>query len=961
MKPTARKGSALLIVLGMLTFMVISAVAFAAYMRTARLPSSYLRRTVSSRLLAKAALAEAMERLDYAINDNPYPGVGRQRPTGSVPLNRATAMGLTAGEINSEHNYFYHHVFIGTNGWLTAEDTVSTLTLEGLAYIPPPLVNAARYYSRLTPTATWHWLGFDAGRYAYSVIDVSDCFDVNRLSADLPRNSASGRISLSYLFENSTHTGPDSQGIQPLQWDEFLSNYLGSDGLVDKTKVPLVSMADLALAMKEDNPFYTYLSSNRSALCNPGETTQFKRFMMMTDSYFPTPATNATDVLDLAKPEGQPFSAITKNANIDTVQYDQKDYLDALTSVGVMNLWDYLDEDSVPVSLGIPSVERVPMICTLSPMLAVQASLDEKLDSKTELDGGIIEYKKSYTLKLTGLEGSSLNVGLVYPFKRDNGANPPSFSLDGVACLFFSEAEAVNFRPNKVHPENGVFGSSSANYKDGVIRVPMASQSISLPSAKDEENALINRSLSLSAISDIPAFNVTYTVKVDPETGAERPNTKQYTDAQCLLFPVNADGSVNSSYQNKNNFIDKLKGEQEVKLHVAFYVRVTSGGKTVDMVPAAIGDDALNGSSPADAYAQVFGAFNPAMKFTTELNANFKYKDAKSTHQITSWAPLGVYCPDPRYNHAPENWIRQDNAITAADWLSTVKNEYLGKDGRANDIWMECSDQGYLQSIYELAMLPRLGNLKGGGDPAAGYLGTIGNKSDYGTGLGELVHGGLMWQTYRCFPSAGAARDDFENIGIANMGNSYKVNPYAQSLDSLMAAFANTPYNWSVASTNLSNAAQEMTAQAFNKKYAFSAMNGNAKFGWEDLEAVAEIFQEEAQAQAANGKTWEDAWDALAWAGTDKTLFGETLTQTDSLSDVDRKFLYGYWRDSFANKQQLFLIFVRAEPMMMGGGAIGQTPPQLGARAVALVWRDPEVGEAGRPHRMRVLFYRQFD
>ena len=245
--------------------------------------------------------------------------------------------------------------------------------------------------------------------------------------------------------------------------------------------------------------------------------------------------------------------------------------------------------------------------------------------------------------------------------------------------------------------------------------------------------------------------------------------------------------------------------------------------------------------------------------------------------------------------------------------------------------------------------------------PAAGYLGTIGNKSDYGTGLGELVHGGLMWQTYRCFPSAGAARDDFENIGIANMGNSYKVNPYAQSLDSLMAAFANTPYNWSVASTNLSNAAQEMTAQAFNKKYAFSAMNGNAKFGWEDLEAVAEIFQEEAQAQAANGKTWEDAWDALAWAGTEKTLFGETLTQTDSLSDVDRKFFYGYWRDSFANKQQLFLIFVRAEPMMMGGGAIGQTPPQLGARAVALVWRDPEVGEAGRPHRMRVLFYRQFD
>ena len=73
-------------------------------------------------------------------------------------------------------------------------------------------------------------------------------------------------------------------------------------------------------------------------------------------------------------------------------------------------------------------------------------------------------------------------------------------------------------------------------------------------------------------------------------------------------------------------------------------------------------------------------------------------------------------------------------------------------------------------------------------------------------------------------------------------------------------------------------------------------------------------------------------------------------------------------------KQQLFLIFVRAEPMMMGGGAIGQTPPQLGARAVALVWRNPypgsksympenaeELHNANTPHQTRILMYRQFD
>ena len=79
----------------------------------------------------------------------------------------------------------------------------------------------------------------------------------------------------------------------------------------------------------------------------------------------------------------------------------------------------------------------------------------------------------------------------------------------------------------------------------------------------------------------------------------------------------------------------------------------------------------------------------------------------------------------------------------------------------------------------------------------------------------------------------------------------------------------------------------------------------------------------------------------------------------------------------------------------MGGGAAGQAPPQLGSRAMALVWRNPAAGsvtgvaggakawpdslsetrdevlkgrsggssatDANRPHRTRMLFYRQFD
>ena len=73
---TARKsGSALLIVLGFLSFMVVSAVAFAIYMRAERMPSSALRRTVATRHLLQGALAEAIARVDDAVRGDPFPGM----------------------------------------------------------------------------------------------------------------------------------------------------------------------------------------------------------------------------------------------------------------------------------------------------------------------------------------------------------------------------------------------------------------------------------------------------------------------------------------------------------------------------------------------------------------------------------------------------------------------------------------------------------------------------------------------------------------------------------------------------------------------------------------------------------------------------------------------------------------------------------------------------------------------
>jgi hypothetical protein len=182
-----------------------------------------------------------------------------------------------------------------------------------------------------------------------------------------------------------------------------------------------------------------------------------------------------------------------------------------------------------------------------------------------------------------------------------------------------------------------------------------------------------------------------------------------------------------------------------------------------------------------------------------------------------------------------------------------------------------------------------------------------------------------------------------------------------------MAALANSPYNWMVASTNdtAPNALSQSDRKVDNfvKKYCFNEMGpSESRFDWEDLELIADNIKSAVRGRI-NGD-WQTGFDDLDWAGQNSDLAGvEFAGQTVDLYDVDRKFLYGYWRDSFAVKQQLFLVFVRAEPLMMGGGAQGQTPPQLGARAVALVWRDPTINknEPNAPHRTRILFYRQFD
>lgn len=406
-----KRGSALLIVLGMLSFMVVSAVGFSVYMRQGRLPSSYLRRNVSSRYLVKAALANAIEELDcgfmtkyevgedednshpengymFGIYDDPYPGCGPDSRNGTRKSGNREFYGRNVSYYENGDLWF-KRVFcpFGLLPYPTSKDdsvdeppiTVPTLTTEALAYLPTALIDDVRKVSRMTRTAMWRSLPYDAGRYAYTVVNVSDLFDINRLRAGEPRDSGPNRITLSTL----TSDKPDD----PANVDQGRADAL--DLIIDPDQngklkiggqvVPFVSLADFGLSAigSQYAPLMSYFGGGAQALFNGGTTPEHANSLFITDTWFPP--TNSMDMalFDLAKV--QPF----QNYNLDLCWLNLKNHLNRTDKdlnntvtigevfennlgVGVACLFDYLDSDNVPCSFSLPTTEAVPMVIGVS-------------------------------------------------------------------------------------------------------------------------------------------------------------------------------------------------------------------------------------------------------------------------------------------------------------------------------------------------------------------------------------------------------------------------------------------------------------------------------------------------------------------------------------------------------------------------------------------------------------------
>ncbi len=1074
MTTSSRKsGSALLIVLGFLSFMVVSAVAFAIYMRAERMPSSALRRAVATRHLVQAALAEAIARVDDAVRGDPFPGLCDTntdfKANGEFTY-RDNDKNKQAMDVWQGRVFMPPDPLGGTNSRETrfapVTETVSVLTLEGLGYLPPGLVNDVRFLSRSSWTAQWQQLPFDAGRFAFCAVNVSDYFDVNRVYASRGRTSeAGGRLSLGYLFdstfnpmaENAASVGDVVNfGSDATMFDRFvhLSRIVGDDQGNDNTvavgnTTPYVSLLDYNLALGKSGGsaslmplFYDWISSSRS-FYYPKDSQQAKsaaRQPFVTESV----STNESWLVDLATAKGQPFYGLDMSRQnevreiykVDTQGFFSKGQ-NILSDLDLFTLYDYLDHDNVPLSLAMPCVERVPMVVALEQTIKFEPQGVQAGQSTTTKEPGkkitSTPYEFDPQTWFPG-GGGSLSASVVFPFKHGAFRSEGSFKVQAYVCAFLAPKNLPlrgAFAKDLLKRDKSVWNPRSTAFEYGgdndVFLFSACSDLEDVSSLTEKEiqkDTEAGETVTLTVHLDdaIPSGRRAFVTKIETTTldddGNESGdpvttwtiNTRPFTDLSNGVLTPAPKGEL--TQQEFDTYASR-----ELVPYVCVWVRVVdvkNKNRTVDLVPACPQDDVFNDYDAEDPLRTLLkdsfagnGSDDvmPLLRFTGEgdevVFSLGKASSAAFTGGTPTWTPKALYTVDPRFNWAPESWYTTSGSAKFTDWLTKTK-AFLEKDGsRDEDIFFFTSNQGILQSLGELAFLPNLKEMEN-----VNFSGAYAAED----AADQTLFAECAWTSYP------VTRDWYAQWAAQGVGRSTAreclVNPYTDDRAIMMAALANTPVDYWAAARNMQAdcVLRKDGADMINKtdpwsetdvkealKRAFCSQSEDEgdKLQCQDLVSFADEIMKQMRTGTLDlmknnmtkrswnpASAWEEVWDELAWKLADNgnnpsTFLGVDLKSNNvALHSVDRKFLYSYWRDCFANNQQLFLIFVRAESNALGGPGEG-TPAQQGGRAVALVWRNPSATrDKGRtddahstydnsgerePHQTRVLFYHQFD
>jgi len=1113
----SRRGSAILVVLGMATFMVVSALSFSVYMRQSRQPSSYLHKNATTHHLAKAAVQRAMGELDAYLRADQsfYPGLPSR-----TPAYHADTLTYHTGDDKCS---WIGRVFCPpyeSDGVASSEGRLaSPLTLEGLGYAPPPFVNELRFYAPKSEAARWKRFAFDAGRYSYAVLNVSDCFDVNTLHAYTNRNSgATGRISLAPLFEAvADHATFDGGEANVKSFEQFLATRGG-----ESADIPFVSLLDFNLSLRRaglaavKSPFCEYVknggtfygsvigTSGRGGGSGAGfeqASNRVTRMMFTTDSlaseWDPARSPHQFKIPDTATAKSKGPIALGRVGDQPWTNYDveppfflylaEKSYPGRFTTelmnnrfsaVDLATLRDYLDADDVPTSLALPCTERTPSVVCIRP---VMPDLRYRIERKKGNTKKVSDTKRVrddvYNLLIDNDGGGTIRCVGVYPFKWGEARKDKrKFYAQAIVRIFFAAHDLGTHQDYDPESPFRTFDATEWGATERIETPNADGKSGSVLTLRTKE-VEITKKVPLKTVMretddalfefelDVPKLPedryswplCTITREIDPDTDEPIPGrTEEYAAGIC---PFDRDGNALLSAtvtaagaRDSDEFVPFMSVAVRISMEAGDSDVVRNrcpGGlvPTVDLVPATMTDDALNGLDEQECsdvgltYGQSLLFFRASQvradtgadPATIGQTLGLRYgraflEENCDTVTAASTRPGGLvrvgvnfdwgalWTSDPRYNYAPENWwadqrfaIDEELPDYWADQTEAMLDESIGAD---SDIFMAVSNQEYLQSVGELGFLPRIqdiwgntspGNLTGAFFDAMNQmmLNPDYNPFDAANGGGgrtsraKLADKDRMWRTYRLYAHTNntgaeggtAGRDttiyDEFDVRPDVVTPAFAVNPFTESELALQTVFCQTPWNWEYASTNLLYSplavANGGRFPSFLKglKYTWSenALNGEAGSGLLVHDDAMKILRQvQSKFRASTDADWTAVWNKLDWFDEDNPrdfLDIDTFDgATSPFHSVDRKFFYSYWRECFGNRQQLFLIYARAEPLSPGGSSrTAAASPQMGAKAVALVWRDPRDPEDdngrsygnSRPHGMRLLFYHQFE
>jgi len=913
-KKAARRGSALLIVLGFLSFMIVSAVSFAVYMRIERQASSNYRHTIMARHMLNAALCRAVDEIDSDLRDESV------CPYKKFPSHWKFRVRPAAVEDSAEN---------GQNA--------RVLSLEGLSYIPSILVNDVRRYAFKMDADNDYWgakwrslsmpvrsLGDESGqthsadgeavvgRYAYVCVNVSDMLDVNSCRASI-RNASSNHVSLAHLFDSDTARAT------------FDDNFLRKDFKYE-------TLSDFYACMKQHgdatfgSPYYDWLTVSSEKITGGsgfGSDKAKKNVLIAGSKALPEPTNSACMNLYNFQPSQINDDFVSKLiASLDS--NPSPGNLGAAHNYIKSMITDYLDEDSTPTRLNVPSVEMVPMISQLTfvPMGGLTAQIAQR-NTPTASDPN----KKMYYLELGdgGQPYGTVFVEAVWPFpyymsRSLSAGYPNTFRAQVQAYIKVDTMTDDRFHKTQEFTPAGGPAEGELYYKLASSPVALTFNTGNM-TTPDDQGANVNH-----FYCSVPVILPNFSKEVDI---------------------IDTDGDA------QNFFVGKIGQNLSVSL-IVFAQITDSSGAVVDQSPKI-----FDGSTATIANDEFMAT--PKIFFETNRQ-KISASMATGVNLIYQWKALEV--PDPRFNYKASNWVQwqQNSALgDGADGQTPCINKSttdLLNDGtgRDSDIFMSVADSGYFQSPGELGFIVRPFNFNIGG-----------TSVDFSDTARTADDKDYMFRTIRIYDHGSAYPHDkiYENFVAAAPSASLdgaRVNPLSDIDTVLEAAITRTPYDYWLAS-QMGKVTGSAALSALGK-YSYDSDTSAYKSEWQTLSETWSARFKTARAKSVNGKTVEKNWDlhmrdvyglydTFGWYGNGRgnelKVFDNGTDTPGTLSslplhEIDRKMLYSFSIDSFSDRQQLFLYFLRAEAIPPGFGASSASSggkSLAGGRAVALVWRDP--------------------